>query len=60
MTCYAIWARLTKYLEAYGMYTGQSVHSTRRGSIIHQKDQMQATVSEVARAAMCSEKIAEY
>ncbi len=28
--------------------------------MIHQKDQMQATVSEVAQAAMSSEKIAEY
>ncbi|KAL0020901.1 hypothetical protein WJX77_008863 [Trebouxia sp. C0004] len=60
LTSNAIWARLTKYLKAYGMYTGQSVHSTRRGSMIHQKNQMQATVSEVAQAAMCSERIAEY
>ncbi|KAL0036933.1 hypothetical protein WJX77_005762 [Trebouxia sp. C0004] len=60
MTSSVIWARLVKYLKAYGMYTGQSVHSTRRGSMIHQKDQMQATVSKVAQAGMCLEKIAEY
>ena len=60
MTSNAIWARLTKYLKDYGMYTGQSVHSTRRGSMIHQRVELQASVPDVAQAAMCSEKIAEY
>ena len=30
MTCSNAWARLTKHLKALDMYTGQSVHSTRR------------------------------
>ena len=33
------WARLAKYLKALHMYTGQSVHSTRRGNMIHRQRQ---------------------
>ena len=32
MTCSNAWARLTKYFKAQAMYTGQSVHSTRRSN----------------------------
>lgn len=60
MTISTIWARLTKYLKDYGMYNGQSVHSTRRASMTHQRVELQAYVLDVAQAAMCSEKIAEY
>ena len=34
MTCSNTWARLTKYLKALNIYTGQSVHRTRRGKMI--------------------------
>ena len=60
MTCNAIWGRLTEYLKEHGMYARQSVHNTRRGSMLHQRATTQATLPEVAQAAMCSEKTAEY
>jgi len=56
MTCSNAWACLTKYLKALGVYTGQSVHSTRRGSVMHKPQQLQETHKEIAEAAMCSEK----
>ncbi len=31
----AIWHRLTKHLKDCNMYTGQSVHSSRSGKMIH-------------------------
>ena len=37
MTCSNAWARLTKHLKALDMYTGQKVHSTRRGNMIHRQ-----------------------
>ena len=42
LTCSNAWARLIKYLKQLGMYTGQSVRSTRRGSMIHKQLQMHA------------------
>ena len=60
MTCSNAWARLTKYLKELGMYTGQSVHSTRRGSMIHKQLQMHDTHKEIGEAAMCSEQNAKY
>ncbi|DBA78632.1 TPA: hypothetical protein ACH3X1_008554 [Trebouxia sp. C0004] len=60
MTCSNAWARLTKYLKVLGMYTGQSVRSTRRGSMIHKQQQMHATEQEIAAAAMCNEKNVKY
>ncbi len=41
MTCSNAWARLTKCLKALDMYTGQSVHSTRRGNMIHRQQHLQ-------------------
>ena len=41
MSCSNTWARLTWQLKAPGMYTGQSVHSTRRGQMMHQLQQQQ-------------------
>ena len=60
MTSSNTWARLTQGLKALGMYTGQSVHSTRRGTMIHRQQHMQATHQELGEAAMCNEKNAKY
>jgi len=60
MTCSNAWARLTKYLKELGMYTGESVHSTRRGSMIHRQLQMHDTQKEIGEAAMCIEQNAKY
>ena len=58
MTSGHTWARLTHGLKA--LYTGQSVHSTRRGTMIHRQQHMQATHQELGEAAMCNEKNAKY
>ena len=60
MSSSATWARLTKYLKEYGMYTGQSVHSTRRGSMLHHKEVQQATYEDIGEAAMCTKETAKY
>lgn len=60
MSSSATWARLTKYLKEYGMYTGQSVHSTRRGSMLHHKEVQQATYDDIGEAAMCTKATAKY
>ena len=60
MTISNIWAQLTKALKELGMYTGQSVHSTRRGNMVHQQQHMHASYSEIGEAAMCNEKNAKY
>ena len=60
MTCSNAWARCTKYLKAMGMYTGQSVHSTRRGNMIHRQQRMQESYLGIGEAAMCNEKNAKY
>ena len=54
------WARVTKCLKALDMYTGQSVHSTRRGNIIHMQQHLQESHKEVGKAAMCNERNAKY
>ena len=59
MSCSNTWARLTGQLKAQGMYTGQSVHSTRRGKMMHQLQQQQ-THKEIGEAAMCNEANARY
>jgi len=60
MTCSNAWARLTMYLKSLGMYTGQSIHSTRRGNMIHQQQHMQKSDKEIGDAAMCHEKNVKY
>ena len=60
MTCSNAWARLTKCLKALDMYTGQSVHSTRRGNMIHRQQHLQESHKEIGEAAMCNEKNAKY
>ncbi|KAL0040328.1 hypothetical protein WJX77_003603 [Trebouxia sp. C0004] len=60
MSSSATWARLTKYLKEYGMYKGQSVHSTRRGSMLHHKEVHQATFDDIGEAAMCTKETAKY
>jgi len=60
MTCSNAWACLTMYLKSLGMYTGQSVHSTRRGNMIHQQLHMQKSDKEIGDAAMCNEKSVKY
>ena len=49
MTCNNTWAYLTKGLKALGMYTGQSVHSTRRDTTIHKQQHIQANHKERVR-----------
>ena len=60
MTCSNAWARLTKHLKALDMYTGQSVHSTRRGNMIHRQQQKHESYCDIGEAAMCTEKNAKY
>ena len=60
MSSSATWARLIKHLKQYGMYKGQSVHTARRGSMLHHKEAHQASYAEVGEAAMCSEETAKY
>lgn len=49
----AIWVRLIKYLEDYGMYMGQTAEATSRGSMIQQRVELQASVG--AQVAMCKQ-----
>ena len=42
-------AHLTNYLKQYGIYKGQSVHGTRRGSMLHHKEVHQATHDGIRR-----------
>ena len=60
MTCSNAWARLTKCLKGLDMYTGQSVHSTRRGNMMHKQQHQQESHNEIGEAAMCNEKNAKY
>ena len=60
MTCSNAWARLTICLKALDMYTGQSVHTTRRGNMIHRQQHLQESHREIGEAAMCNEKNAKY
>ena len=58
MTSSAIWARFTHHLKANDMYNGESVHSTRRGSVI-EASQHNASIEQVQEQAMiCSKPIA--
>ena len=59
-TCSNAWARLTKHLKALDMYTGQSVHSTRRGNMIHRQQQRHESYRDIGEAAMCTEKNVKY
>lgn len=59
MTCSNAWARLTKYLKVLGVYHGQSLHSTRRGSMQQTKLHKHETHKEVGEAAMCKESNAK-
>ena len=60
MTSSNAWARLTKFLKELGMYTGQSVHSTGRGNMVHRQTQLHESYNEIGEAGMCSEKNAKY
>ena len=60
MTCSNAWARLVKMLKELGIYNGQSVHSTRRGKMIHQQQQLHASNAEIAELAMCNEDNVKY
>ena len=51
MSSSAIWARFTTHLKATSLYTGQSVHSTRRGNI-ESTAQQGASIEDVQDAAM--------
>ncbi len=50
MTYSNAWARLTKCLKALDMYTGQSVHSTRRGNMIHRQQHLQESHKEIGES----------
>lgn len=54
------WASLTKHLKALGIYTGQSVHSTRRGKMIHKQLNLHESHKQISEAAMCNEQNAKY
>ena len=60
MTSSNVWARLSKHLKESGMYTGQSVHSTRRGNMMHQQMELHKSNQEIAEAAMCNEQNVKY
>ncbi len=60
MTSSNVWARLTKHLKESGMYTGQSVHNTRRGNMMHQQMELHKSNQEIAEAAMCNEQSVKY
>ena len=60
MTSRKTWAWLTQSLKALGMYICQSVYSTKRGTIIQKRDNLQATHKEIGEAAMCNEGSARY
>ena len=55
MTSSAIWARFTHHLKVNNMYNGESVHSTRRGSII-EASQHNASIEQVQEQAMIRSK----
>ena len=55
MTSSAIWARFTHHLKVNHMYNGESVHSTRRGSMI-EASQNNASIEEVQEQAMIRSK----
>ncbi|DBA96061.1 TPA: hypothetical protein ACH3X1_001560 [Trebouxia sp. C0004] len=42
------------------MYTGQSVHNTRRGNMMHQQVEMHKSNQLLAEAAMCNEQNVTY
>ncbi len=52
----AIWHRLTKHLKDCNMYTGQSVHSSRRGKMMHMVNHEGAGWDEAGEAAMIQTK----
>ena len=56
MSSAAIWGRLTTHLKAFGLYQGESVHSTRRGKMIEMTTQHQASIEQVQEAAMLRSK----
>jgi len=60
MTCSNAWARLVKMLQELGIYTRQNVHSTRKGKMIHQQQELHASNTEIAEAAMCNEDNVKY
>ena len=55
MTSSAIWARFTHHLKVNNMYNGESVHSTRRGSMI-EASQENASIEQVQEQAMIRSK----
>lgn len=60
MTSSNVWARLPKHLKEPGVYSGQSVHSTRRETMMHQQVELHKSNQEIAEAAMCNEQNVKY
>ncbi|KAA6417920.1 MAG: hypothetical protein FRX49_12078 [Trebouxia sp. A1-2] len=56
MTSSALWQRFTQHLKDCNMYTGQSLHSTRRGKRIHLAQTEGASIEDVGEAAMIQTK----
>lgn len=63
MTSSAIWASFTYHLKASNIYNGESVHSTRRGSMIEASqndvsiEQVQAMIRSKPIAMECVDTI---
>ena len=56
MTSSAIWGRFSAHLKIMDMYSGDSVHSTRRGKMVESSIVHQATIEPVQAAAMINTK----
>ena len=56
MTSSALWHRLTLHLKACNLYTGQSLHSCRRGKMIHMAHNEGSSLEDVGDAAMITTK----
>ena len=52
MDASSIWQRLAKHLKDCNMYAGQSVHSIRRGKMMHINNQPNGGWEEAGEAAM--------
>lgn len=51
-----LWQSCFRGFNALGIYSGQSVHSTRRGNMIHGQQHLHGSYKEIGEAAMCNEK----
>lgn len=59
MTSSNVWARLTIHLKESGLNAGHSMHSTRRGSMMHQHVEMHKSSQKLVGAAISNEQNAK-